>query len=532
VLQGKQRKVLQRRGKIYTSRVVVPVDLQPLLHRVEITRSLRTSERRKALRRLGLWEAHVGLLMTTIRLQGTGMMREQLDQLVNKYLSKTFEQIEDRLAMEWSEVSQDVHQGDLCEEAERLSAGLSRIDYSLGLGEALKLLPGAQEETLRTLARRLMEAKLEVIKAELKALSGEPLRMPVMRPVDHQPPKAHEQVTPTLRLSEVASRYAEERVARNNWTPRSALQYGGIHAVIVDLLGDPEVARVTKANMRQLGLDLTKYPANAQKRFPGFSPKDVLAAAEEAEITKPIPRLAPNSVNMYQQAARSLFKWAEENDYISKSPAGVMRYVDTGLAEEDRDPFDDNDLRAYFEKLDEETEPYMYWIPRILAFSGCRLGEVAQLEKADVRQDQGIWVFDINASKPLKRLKNKYSKRLVPVHPRLIELGLLDFVRDRADGFLWPAEIRTNELARSSIDKLQRRLAYRLRAAGVTHPRKTAAHSFRHTVSDRLQAVNVQGYMISQILGHKNSDMSTGRYGGKGQTPMLLEALSKLTLPI
>ncbi len=77
--------MLQRRGKIYTSRVVVPVDLQPLLHRVEITRSLRTSERRKALRRLSLWETHVGLLMTTIRLQGTGMMRKNrrdADQLV------------------------------------------------------------------------------------------------------------------------------------------------------------------------------------------------------------------------------------------------------------------------------------------------------------------------------------------------------------------------------------------------------------------------------------------------------------------
>ena len=45
----------------------------------------------------------------------------------------------------------------------------------------------------------------------------------------------------------------------------------------------------------------------------------------------------------------------------------------------------------------------------------------------DIRQEGDVWVFDIN-DKEEKRLKNMSSERLVPIHPQLIKLGLLDYV--------------------------------------------------------------------------------------------------------
>ena len=91
---GLLREVLRRRGQIYMSRTLIPVHLQTLIGRSEITRSLRTRDRREAMGRLNLWETHVGCLLNIIRRQGARMTREQLDRLVAEYTAASFDEIE------------------------------------------------------------------------------------------------------------------------------------------------------------------------------------------------------------------------------------------------------------------------------------------------------------------------------------------------------------------------------------------------------------------------------------------------------
>ncbi|MBU8977652.1 site-specific integrase [Lysobacter sp. MMG2] len=497
--------------------------------RVEITRSLRTGDRREALRRLVLWETHVGMYLNKIHRRGAGMTREQLDLLRDRFLSASFDEIEERLSMDWSETGLDVHRWDLAEEAEALTAGLANVDYHLGLPWARSMLPKAEDEVLRRLARRLMEAKLDAIKAELVALSGEPLRQPVV--ISERPSSVPSTLKHSPKVSELAKLYGDERVAIKSWSPRTEHQYRGYLAVLADLLGDPEVAAVTKDDMRRLGLTLIKLPANLTKRFPGMTPSQAVAEAGDASD---IPRLAANSVNAYYQAIRSFFAWVELHDHVRSSPATVLKDVKRGRASEDRKPFDDADLSAYFAmlKLEREKRPFLYWIPYILAFSGCRLGEAAQLRKQDIRQESGLWVFDINEAEG-RRLKNESSPRLVPVHPRLVELGLLEHISQLPPGFLWPADMRTPaDPTRSAVDKLQKLLARHLRRAGITDPKKTAAHSFRHTIPARLKALSVPEYQIADILGHENESMSTGRYGTTTDIQRLAEVVKLISLPI
>jgi hypothetical protein len=73
--------VLHRRGPTFTSRVVVPRDLRALLHRSEISRSLRTTDAREAARRCALWEPHVRALFSRVRQRGRTMTRDELDAL-------------------------------------------------------------------------------------------------------------------------------------------------------------------------------------------------------------------------------------------------------------------------------------------------------------------------------------------------------------------------------------------------------------------------------------------------------------------
>jgi integrase len=168
-----------------------------------------------------------------------------------------------------------------------------------------------------------------------------------------------------------------------------------------------------------------------------------------------------------------------------------------------------------------------------MAFTGCRLGEAAQLCKHDIRLEKGIWVIDINEIEDDKSLKTTGSKRLVPMHLRLIELGLPELASSSPNGFLWPQEMRNNPNPKASkVDKLQKRLAYVLRSSGIDDTKKTASHSFRHTVSSRLKALSVHEYQIAEILGHELDNISTGRYGSVTDLTTLKSVIDRLVLPV
>jgi len=522
--------VLQRRGQTYTSRIIVPTHLRATLGRAEITRSLRTQDRREALRRLRVWEGHIERLLKLLSRQGARMTREEIDRLVDEYTGKTFDEIEDTLALDWERPGLDQYSWDLNDRAHEISGALSDADPRPALELARQMAPDAPEDVLRKLARRLMEVQLVGITETLRALSGEPLRRPRIayqhRPTHEAAPKL------TPRLSELTRQYGDERVARKSWSKRTEFQIRGYLDLLANLLGDPAIGDVTKEDMRRLGLDLTKLPSNFTKKYRGKTPREVLEAVESDDA---IPRLAPNSVNAYTQAIRSFFLWAVEHDHIAQNPAVVLKNMETGKASEDRHPFTDEDLLTYFRKLDTKRNrlPVEFWVPRIMAFTGCRLGEAAQLCRQDIRLEKGIWVIDINEVEDDKTLKTTGSRRLVPMHPRLIELGLPELASSSPHGFLWPQEMRTNPNPRGSkVDKLQKRLAYVLRTSGIEDRKKTASHSFRHTVSSRLKALSVQEYQISEILGHELDNISTGRYGSVTDLATLKTVIDQLSLPI
>ena len=71
-----------------------------------------------------------------------------------------------------------------------------------------------------------------------------------------------------------------------------------------------------------------------------------------------------------------------------------------------------------------------------------RPGEVGQLECSQIRTDGTFYYFDLRdfdardgrvALKDLRNLKSNAAGRVVPIHPILIELGLLDRMRELLD---------------------------------------------------------------------------------------------------
>jgi integrase len=141
-----------------------------------------------------------------------------------------------------------------------------------------------------------------------------------------------------------------------------------------------------------------------------------------------------------------------------------------------------------------------YWAPLICLFHGLRVREVVQLHSHDISVVEGVLLMTIQldltgteSSDAVERtVKNESTKRTVPVHPILIELGFADFVdtvrqRHTVGAPLFPSAVPDP----NSKAPLWGR-AYE--QAFLRHVRERLAfgpgfgnHSFRHTIEDKIR---------------------------------------------
>ena len=74
------------------------------------------------------------------------------------------------------------------------------------------------------------------------------------------------------------------------------------------------------------------------------------------------------------------------------------------------------------------NKPERYWVTMIASHSGARLNEICQLDVSDIQEHEGIWVMNLTGDSGDKSIKTHAGNRLVPLHPKLLKLGFLDYV--------------------------------------------------------------------------------------------------------
>ena len=60
------------------------------------------------------------------------------------------------------------------------------------------------------------------------------------------------------------------------------------------------------------------------------------------------------------------------------------------------------------------------WLPWLLALSGARVGELAQLWGQRITEVDGVPVMKIAPAEDGGSLKNEGSERIVPIHPAIL----------------------------------------------------------------------------------------------------------------
>ena len=202
--------------------------------------------------------------------------------------------------------------------------------------------------------------------------------------------------------------------------------------------------------------------------------------------------------------------------------------------------FNETHLIALFESSQYQNGLFKkaseYWVPLIALFTGARLAEILQLVSDDIRQEENIWIFDINEEgDDEKHVKTERSKRLVPIHSTLIKLGFIKFVehRKKTSSKLFPEETRCDDGKFRNYSK--RYATYRKQRNVIKQPGTMLDfHSFRHTIRTKLVDKDVAESLIDDIVGHVTKTASIGKttYTHTHQLPLRKKTIEKLAYSV
>lgn len=213
------------------------------------------------------------------------------------------------------------------------------------------------------------------------------------------------------------------------------------------------------------------------------------------------------------------FSWAHRNGYVDSNVLEGLLVKQKGKRKEDRESWTPDDLKTLF-STPIHTEhkykhAYYFWLPLIGLFTGARIEEICQMRLKDIREVEGVLCFSITDEQEDQQLKNEISKRSIPVHPHLLELGLLSYLEERktsGETMLFSGLNRHGEkhshYASKWFSKFKKRLGF--------DTKKKVFHSFRHTMTDALRNNRAHDYEIKAILGHSTGTATHDVYGGEG----------------
>ena len=298
------------------------------------------------------------------------------------------------------------------------------------------------------------------------------------------------------------------------------------------------VDSITKEEVERFFKLLRRVPINATQRYPGMTLEKAVAAADKRGDTK---RLGGKTLSNCFDNVCAIFNFAVGKRLMTENPAKDRYFRESFQSDSTekkkvlftiaelnrlfRAPLYtgcEDDERGCIKAGPHKPRRGRFWLPFIALFHGLRCNEAAQLYSEDVCCSGGIPFFDIrekraDGSKCEKRIKTAQSEREVPIHPTLLQMGFLEFARERQNDYSHPRLFPELPCGASGyfsdpFSKWFARFVSNTLGAGC----EATFHSFRHMFRDALRVASVPIDDVERLGGWDSGHRSAERGYGNG----------------
>ena len=314
--------------------------------------------------------------------------------------------------------------------------------------------------------------------------------------------------------------------------------------------------KIERSDVKSFLRLVSEAPDRMVQRFPKLGLTAAIAANASRE--KPYSTISPNTINTnYFAPIRWVFAYALGEDYIKSSPCNDVRVKGASKSKGKARgvPFEIDELNKFFSlptftgcrSKDHPNAAGQYrindhrkWVPLLMLFSGARPSEIAQLLVKDIRHNSqypSISILtDFDPSDPYDQehivsYKTENAKRLLPIHPKLIELGFLDYVKEMdlaKSKRLFPEWKKSDDPRKlyTSVSWI-RNVNEQMIPSVLDRRPKPTLYSFRHTWKTLMATHSVPSQFQNQIMGHAQTGMDAFYMGSLG-----IDALYKAIEPL
>ena len=239
-----------------------------------------------------------------------------------------------------------------------------------------------------------------------------------------------------------------------------------------------------------------------------FLPKGVISREAAIKLkTDILSTKTTTTFNRYLKYFNGLFRWGLANNAsLKENPFEGLRVIEKKKSiSEGRKAYSSEQLKT----LMSFTKQYgkndrRYWLIMIGRYTGARMNEICQLKPEDITSE----VIHIRG----KILKTTNAKRSIPTHPKLIELGLLQWVsRCNKNRLFHEWKVVKGSYSHAASRWFSRNNPFKSEIKGMKA--EVDFHSLRHTVATELKSAGVASQYTAQILGHSNGNITYDRYG-------------------
>jgi len=294
---------------------------------------------------------------------------------------------------------------------------------------------------------------------------------------------------------------------------------------------DSPLSAITRPDIRGFRDLLLGLPANYTKKneYKGVNVREIFAMVENDNS---IEKQKSQTINKKLCALRTVFGHGMKEFDLPINPVSMLSVlVDDS---EDGRPFSTVDLETIFsnDRFTGQAFGAEYWLPILALYTGARLGELGQLYVSDIRHEFGVDYIDINDDGPDKSLKNRESKRVVPIHPELNRLGFLEFVQKQKSckciRLFTELSFESGQGYTKNYSRDFGRFRDRLGIQGIG----LKFHSFRHNFKDAAREAEIPQEIYDVIQGHSASKNVGSKYGTGFSLTRLSREIARIKYPV